>query len=81
VEFIAGSGVEPTEALSTEVAIRLTQNAVMAAVAFEDTMASLDIPEEECSHPARRLYSWTAFDGRICVCCCECGEVLKGAES
>lgn len=31
-----------------------------------------------CSHPPHRLYSWVAFDGTLCVCCCECGAVLKG---
>lgn len=33
----------------------------------------------ECKHPARRLFGWKAFDGTLCICCCECGEVLRGA--
>ncbi len=32
----------------------------------------------ECPHPPERLYTWTAFDGSLCVACCDCGEVLKG---
>lgn len=32
-----------------------------------------------CKHPPSRLYSWTAFDGVLCVACCECGAVLRGA--
>ena len=35
----------------------------------------------ECKHPPHRLYSWEAFDGTICVGCCECGSVLRGAMS
>ena len=33
----------------------------------------------ECSHPAHRLYAWTAYDGVLVVCCCACGAVLQGA--
>jgi hypothetical protein len=31
-----------------------------------------------CPHPARRLHSWHAYDGTLCVACSECGEVLSG---
>lgn len=31
-----------------------------------------------CTHPASRLYTWRAYDGTQCVCCCICGAVLKG---
>jgi hypothetical protein len=34
---------------------------------------------EECNHPPTRLYAWNAFDGVLCVACCDCGAVLKGA--
>lgn len=29
-------------------------------------------------HPAKRLYAWHAYDGTLCICCCECGKVLRG---
>lgn len=32
-----------------------------------------------CPHPPARLYSWTAYDGTICVGCCDCGAILAGA--
>jgi len=32
-----------------------------------------------CKHPAPQLYSWIAYDGQLCVCCCICGAVLAGA--
>jgi hypothetical protein len=32
-----------------------------------------------CKHPPKRLYTWTATDGVLVVCCCQCGSVLKGA--
>jgi len=35
--------------------------------------------EKTCQHPSRRLYSWTAADGTLCVGCCDCGAVLAGA--
>ena len=31
-----------------------------------------------CKHPAKRLFSWYAYDGTLCICCCECGKVLRG---
>lgn len=33
----------------------------------------------DCTHPAKRHFVWKAFDGTLCICCCDCGEVLKGA--
>jgi len=36
------------------------------------------VPAPDCQHPAKRLYSWHAYDGSLCVCCCDCGEVLRG---
>jgi hypothetical protein len=35
--------------------------------------------QTQCTHPPRRLYGWTAFDGTFVVACCQCGAVLKGA--
>ena len=32
-----------------------------------------------CRHPPTRLWSWTSADGVLCVACCECGAVLRGA--
>ena len=37
-----------------------------------------------CPHPYTRLYSWwvgedTTPQPQLVVCCCECGEVLRGA--
>lgn len=39
-----------------------------------------------CQHPPKRLYSWfvpakNTKDGKdtLCVCCCQCGAILKGA--
>ena len=34
--------------------------------------------EQECKHPPTRQYAWHAYDGTLCVCCCDCGEVLTG---
>lgn len=38
----------------------------------------------DCEHPARRVYGWVARDEYgepvLCAGCCECGEVLAGAE-
>jgi hypothetical protein len=31
-----------------------------------------------CTHPPTRLFSWHV-DGVLCVGCCECGEILRGA--
>ena len=31
-----------------------------------------------CPHPPERLYAWVAYDGTLCVCCCDCGKILKG---
>lgn len=33
-----------------------------------------------CKHPPHRLYTWHAYDGTLCIGCCECGVALKGAE-
>lgn len=33
----------------------------------------------ECNHPPHRLYAWYDNGGKLVVCCCECGAVLKGA--
>ena len=33
----------------------------------------------ECKHPPERYYCWTAWDGTLCIGCCDCGEVLRGA--
>ena len=41
---------------------------------------------ENCPHPGPRLFSWfgmNADTGKadiLCVACCECGEVLQGAD-
>ena len=32
-----------------------------------------------CKHPPERVYAWRASDGVLCIGCCECGAVLKGA--
>jgi hypothetical protein len=32
-----------------------------------------------CKHPVTRQYAWHAFDGTLVVCCCDCGDVLKGS--
>jgi len=34
-----------------------------------------------CAHPPARLFSWFAIDGTLCVCCCDCGSVLRGGAS
>lgn len=34
----------------------------------------------KCTHPPKRLYCWTAYDGTRCVACCDCGEILRGSE-
>lgn len=32
-----------------------------------------------CPHPPARLCAWRAYDGTLCVACCDCGAVLAGA--
>lgn len=32
-----------------------------------------------CKHPPTRLYTWFAYDGVLCIGCCDCGAVLAGA--
>lgn len=34
-----------------------------------------------CKHKPSRIYAWRAYDGTMCVACCDCGEVLTGAAS
>lgn len=34
---------------------------------------------KKCSHPPSRYYSWFAYDGVLCIGCCDCGDILKGA--
>jgi hypothetical protein len=48
---------------------------------IERTWTRRAIEEEQatCSHPATRLYAWTAGDGTRCVACNECGAALEGA--
>ena len=36
-------------------------------------------PKDTCPHPPARLYSWMAYDGALCVACCDCGTPLAGA--
>lgn len=33
----------------------------------------------DCRHPPSRHFAWVAYDGVLCVGCCACGKVLKGA--
>ena len=33
----------------------------------------------ECKHLPERNYAWIAADGVVCIACCDCGAVLKGA--
>ena len=32
-----------------------------------------------CTHPPARLFAWFAYDGTLCMACCDCGNVLTGA--
>lgn len=32
-----------------------------------------------CYHPPNRLYAWFARDRTLCIACCCCGKVLRGA--
>jgi hypothetical protein len=34
--------------------------------------------KKPCKHPPQRLWAWTAYDGTLCVACCDCGAILKG---
>ena len=36
------------------------------------------VDQETCKHPARRVYTWFAYDGTLCAGCCDCGKVLAG---
>lgn len=42
-------------------------------------MAAESIAQDECTHPAHRVYTWFAFDDTLCAACCDCGKVLAGA--
>lgn len=33
--------------------------------------------ENVCKHPPQRLFCWWVGE-ILCICCCECGEVLLG---
>jgi len=41
-------------------------------------------PQESCSHPVTRRFSWWAYNYKtdkhdiLCVGCCECGKILQG---
>lgn len=56
--------------------IRLT--ARIAAHFGRRALAGVGPSGPTCPHKPTRLYSWMA-DGTLCVCCCDCGAVLKGA--
>ncbi len=51
------------------------------ADAMNDVINDVDAdsakPDEPCQHPATRLHAWYAGD-TLCVCCNDCGSVLKG---
>jgi hypothetical protein len=32
-----------------------------------------------CAHPPTRTYAWRAYDGTLCIGCCDCGAVLAGS--
>jgi hypothetical protein len=42
-------------------------------------MKKANKPKEKCKHPPTRLFAWFDYNGDLCVGCCKCGEVLKGA--
>lgn len=46
---------------------------------FNEQPAAPESAEKPCSHPAHRNYAWVASDGVLCVGCCQCGAVLRGA--
>jgi hypothetical protein len=50
-------------------------NARAAASLFDSKQRK---PSNGCPHPPSRLWAWTALDKTLCVCCCECGAVLRG---
>ncbi len=60
--------------LDTTKGIRYSMNMKKATTEREGNM------EQNCNHPSTRLFAWHAYDGTLCVCCCECGEVLQGEE-
>ena len=43
------------------------------------TLQKPTVGRETCQHPPSRYYCWTAYDGTVIVCCCDCGKVLHGA--
>lgn len=34
--------------------------------------------EAACRHPHTRHWAWYAYDGVLCIACCDCGAVLSG---
>jgi hypothetical protein len=34
-----------------------------------------------CRHPPARYFTWFAGDGTLCIACCDCGAVLRGASN
>ena len=34
--------------------------------------------ETACSHPVTRQFAWHAYDETLVICCCDCGDVLRG---
>jgi hypothetical protein len=49
-------------------------------LAWEKDKRNLRDIAPECQHPVNRLYAWHAYDGTLCVCCNDCGAVLRGDE-
>ena len=68
-----GQTTGPQKARSSEVA----RAAALKRWAKVDKNIDQSLPA--CKHPPERLYSWTAYDGVVCVGCCECGASLAGA--
>ncbi len=51
---------------------------IYVAVRYKHCNKGGVMAENTCYHPPTRLFAWYAYDGTLCVCCCECSEVLRG---
>jgi hypothetical protein len=58
---------------------RITSHSQWPKDEYEGGGRLFDEEEPPCPHPIKRQYAWIAYDGIVCIGCCACGIILKGA--
>ena len=78
-QYYGGSHQESKEGQES---FALREKAIRQGYTVRHEPGKVIITIKPCQHPPARLYSWFVddpVDGRVlCICCCECGEVLAG---